>query len=290
MSKNVKIILLVLIIAAVVFTIVSAINYRFSQDVGISGWGEKIGLVQIYGEITSSDDVIEWIERLRQRDDIVAVLVDINSPGGTVGSSHEIYDALKKCRTDGKLVVASLRDVAASGGYYIAVGCDVIFANPGTITGSIGVVHAFPDYTELAEKIGVDLNVIKSGTMKDAGSPFRKLEKTERAIFQTVVDDVYEQFLETVATGRNMEIEEIKQYADGRVFSGRQAFTYGLIDSLGTRGDAISFIADKKNLGTRPIFAEMPQKKLSFLEFFMNPTKEILSNLRGFSSIEYRMP
>jgi len=290
LSKNVKIILLILIIVAVVFTIVSAINYRFSQDDGISGWGEKIGIVQIHGEIAGADDTIEWIERLRQREDIVAVLVDIDSPGGRVGSSQEIYEALKKCRADGKLVVASLRDVAASGGYYIAVGCDMIFTNPGTITGSIGAIHTFPDYTGLAEKIGVDLNVIKSGSMKDVGSPFRKLEESERAIFQTVIDDVYEQFLEAVATGRNMEIEEIKQYADGRIFSGRQAFTYGLVDSLGTRGDAISFIAENKNLGVHPQFAKMPQKKLSFLEFFMNPPKEILSNLRGVPNVEYRMP
>jgi len=176
----------------------------------------------------------------------------IDSPGGVVGPSQEIYAELNKVS---KSIITSMGSVAASGGYYIACASDRIFANPGTITGSIGVVMSFPKLQELSKKIGYDKEVVKSGKYKDAGSSFREMTPEERQLFQSMVDDVHEQFVEAVFEGRqnaNLTREAIEELADGRAFSGRQALQMNLIDEIGTLYDAIDYAAEISGLKGKP--------------------------------------
>jgi len=211
---------------------------------------ESIAVVKIYGPIRISasgkmfqfvnvDDTVRYLTKLRERKDVKAVILRINSPGGSVGAVQELYLAVKKLKASGKVVVASLGDVAASGGYYIASIADKIVANPGTLTGSIGVLLELGDVQELFKKFGVKIETIKSGRMKDAGSPFKQLSKEERRLFQGVVNDTYRQFLNDVAEGRKMKKSKLRPLADGRIFSGAQAMKNGLVDELGNMETAV---------------------------------------------------
>jgi protease-4 len=209
---------------------------RISSPVpGLISVREKVGVVPIEG-ITGLDvesrEVIEQLDTFNSNPAIKAIVVRIMSPGGSVGPSQEIYDKILEVSSE-KKVVASLADVAASGGYYVAAAADKIVSNPGTITGSIGVIAEFPNWEKLFEKIGITQAVVKSGEFKDLGNPNRPLTEEEKALLQGVIDDVYKQFLKAIVDGRGMEIENVLPYADGRIFSGKQALSYGLVDELG---------------------------------------------------------
>jgi protease-4 len=196
---------------------------------------EKVGIVPIEGIIgldVQSKDIVEQLEKFRKNPAVKAIVVRISSPGGSVGPSQEIYDKIREVSKD-KKTVASMGDVAASGGLYVACGANRIVANPGTITGSIGVVIEFPNWQKLADKIGITQAVIKSGEFKDIGNPNRPLTDAERRLLQGVIDDVYDQFIQAVSAGRGLGREKIKPYADGRIFSGQQAKGYGFVDELG---------------------------------------------------------
>lgn len=209
---------------------------------------EQIAIIEIEGPITSSSHILKLFRHYGEMDSVKAVVLRINSPGGQVGSTQEIYEGLKKIRKNGKKVVASFGDVAASGGYYIACGADKIVSNPGTLTGSIGVIMEFANFEELVKKVGVDIQVVKSGSHKDIGSPVRKLTEEEQVILKGVVDDVYDQFVEAISESRGLNKEEVKKYADGRIFSGRQAKAYGLVDKIGDIGDAIDLAKALANI------------------------------------------
>ena len=211
-------------LAAVCFLIFHAL--RDSSSIPSSVRSDKrVALVDVSGILTSSHDVsrnasssvriIEELEKYGDDDSIKAVVLRINSPGGTVVASQEIYEALKRLRHErGKIIVASMADVSASGGYYIACAADRIIANPGTITGSIGVIMEFPNVTELFGRIGISSTTIKSGEFKDTGNALREMTESERTILQSLIDDVYEQFVEVVAAGRKMTRQEVVQVAD----------------------------------------------------------------------------
>jgi protease-4 len=209
---------------------------RISSPVpGLISVREKVGVVPIEGIIgldVESREVIEQLDTFNSNPAIKAIVVRIMSPGGSVGPSQEIYDKILEVSSE-KKVVASLADVAASGGYYVAAAADKIVSNPGTITGSIGVIAEFPNWEKLFEKIGITQAVVKSGEFKDLGNPNRPLTEEEKALLQGVIDDVYKQFLKAIVDGRGMEIENVLPYADGRIFSGKQALSYGLVDELG---------------------------------------------------------
>jgi protease-4 len=213
---------------------------------------EQIAIIEIDGPITSSTHILKLLRHYGEMESVKALVLRINSPGGQVGSSQEIYEGLKKIRKKGKKVVASFGDVAASGGYYIACGADKIVSNPGTLTGSIGVIMEFANFEELVKKVGVDIQVVKSGLHKDIGSPVRKLTEDEQKILKGVVDDVYDQFLEAVSESRGLDKEEVRKYADGRVFSGRQAKEYGLVDKLGDIEDAIDLAKEIAKISGAP--------------------------------------
>lgn len=204
--------------------------------------GDKIGILEVEGTIVDSRRMIEQIEEFREHSNIKAVIVRIDSPGGGVGPSQEIYSELKHLAEEKPLVV-SMGAVAASGGYYLAVAGERIFANPGTITGSIGVIMSFPNYQELMGKIGIQTEVVKSGRFKDIGSATREFSEDDRALLQEMIDDVHLQFVEAISAGRNMSIERLQPFVDGRIFTGRQAKEAGLIDELGTLSDAVKYAA-----------------------------------------------
>ena len=215
-------------------------------------FGDKVAVVEVEGIITDPTSVNDELRYYGERDDVKAVIIRINSPGGGVGPSQEIHSEIKRLR-ETKKVVASMGAVAASGGYYIAAAADKIVANPGTITGSIGVIIEFVNVEDLLKKIGLKGYTIKSGRFKDIGSPIKEMEPEEKELLQEVVNDVYGQFVEAVSSGRNIPREEVEKIADGRILSGAQAKKAGLVDSLGTLQDAITIGASLAGIKGKPV-------------------------------------
>lgn len=200
--------------------------------------GEKVALVRIEGPIIDSKNTIDEIKDYTKDSSIKAIILRIDSPGGAVAPSQEIYEEVRKAATK-KPIVVSMGSVAASGGYYIASPATRIIANPGTLTGSIGVIMEIPNIEGLMNKVGIKTEVIKSGRHKDIASVFRGRSKEEREILQAVLNDVHEQFITAVAEGRKMLPDDVRKVADGRIFTGKQALKIGLVDELGNLEDAI---------------------------------------------------
>jgi protease-4 len=201
-------------------------------------YGAHIGLVRIEGVISDSRDVIADLRSFEGDGAMKALVVRIDSPGGSVSASQEIYEEIVAIRETGIPVVVSMGAMAASGGYYVACPADTIVANAGTLTGSIGVIMSFMNLEELFGKVGVDFEVVKSGEYKDMGSMNREMTAKERELLQTTIDDIHLQFIEVVATERSLDMKSVREIADGRIFSGRQALERGLVDVLGTLDDA----------------------------------------------------
>ena len=237
--------MLVLFVIAIV---VSLVLVLFQKNIPI---GERIALVRVEGPILDSKDVIDELKGHVKDPSIKAIVLRIDSPGGAVAPSQEIYEEIRKAVTKKKIVV-SMGSVAASGGYYIASPATRIVANPGTLTGSIGVIMEIPNVEGLMNKIGVKTEVIKSGRHKDIASVFRGIKKEEREILQGVLDNVHEQFIKAVAEGRKMLIEDVKRIADGRVFTGEQALKAGLVDEIGNLEDAIKAAAKLTGIKGEP--------------------------------------
>ena len=238
--------------------------------------GDRIAVVDIKGVIKDSKVIIDQILRFKRDNRVKAVVLRIDSPGGGVGPSQEIYEEVRKMRAKKKVVV-SMGSVAASGGYYIACAADKIVANPGTITGSIGVLIEFANLEELMKKVGIRSIVIKSGDHKDAMSPFRKITSEERKLLQGLIDSVHSQFIDAVAKGRGLNREEVARIADGRIFSGEQAQTLGLVDTLGNLQDAVSLAAKIVKIKGEPKIIYPPKKKFSILDrVFRNIAKNII--------------
>mgnify|MGYP000099035541 FL=1 len=233
--------------------------------------GDKIGVVEIYGVISDSKQVIEQLHDFRDNDSIKALVLRVDSPGGGVGPSQEIYDEVLAL-DELKPVVVSMGSVAASGGYYVAAAAREIVANPGTITGSIGVIMEFANFQELLEKIGLSSVVVKSGAYKDIGSPTRDMSAAEREILQDLIDDVHNQFVSSVAEGRELDEQAVRSIADGRIFSGRRAMELGLVDSMGNLQAAIDRAAVLAGLDAEPKIVYPPGKKPRFIDLFIEGT------------------
>jgi len=213
--------------------------------------GRAVGLMALEGEISRSDDFVETIREIGEDDSIAGLVVRIDSPGGAVAPSQEMYSALRQLRSQ-KPVVASLGSVAASGGYYVASAADVVVANPGTLTGSIGVIMMMPDVSGLLAKLGIEARVLTAGSKKDMGTPFRPLSEEERKILQAMVDQVHSQFIQAVAEGRGLDLERTRRLADGRIMTGEQAKEAGLVDQLGGLEDAIAIVAERAGIEGEP--------------------------------------
>lgn len=221
--------------------------------------GSRIALVRIEGPILDSRDIVEEIKEHVRDHSIKAIILRIDSPGGAVAPSQEIYEGVKKAAA-AKKVVVSMGSIAASGGYYIAAPADMIIANPGTLTGSIGVIMEVPNIEGLMTKIGISTEVIKSGRHKDMTSVFRKMGVEERELLQGVMDNVHEQFIRAVASGRKLKVEDVRLFADGRIFSGEQAKAQKLVDELGTLEDAVQKTAELVGISGEPDIVERKEE------------------------------
>lgn len=199
--------------------------------------------------VTASGDLVPLIRRAARNPDVTALMLRLNSPGGSVVGSDEIYHALRETQ---KPVVAFLQEVAASGAYYVGMAAEHIVANPNSLTGSIGVIGQFPNAEALMEKIGVQVTTIKSGASKDIGNPFRAMSDDEQAIFQDIVDETYGRFVDIVSRGRNLPTEQVRELADGRIYTGQKALELGLVDALGYQQDALDVAARLGNIDGEP--------------------------------------
>ncbi|MEA3279473.1 MAG: signal peptide peptidase SppA [Thermodesulfobacteriota bacterium] len=245
----------------------------------IKAGGEKVGIIELTGTITGSKDIIHNLKRFRENSSIKAIVIRIDSPGGAVGPSQEIFREIRKT-VKSKKVIASMGTVAASGGYYVAAGTDGIMANPGTITGSIGVIMAYANFQELLHKIGLLPVVIKSGEYKDIGSPVRKMAKKERKILQDFSDQIHRQFVMDIAEGRGMDQARVEALADGRIFTGEEAKHLELVDRLGNLEDAIEWAGRMGGIKGKISTVYPPEKKFSLMKYLTDSSvKEAISHL-----------
>ncbi len=240
----------ILIFFAIIFIITAILSFivTFSEKVSI---GEKVALVNVSGVIMDSSGVVEELKKHAKDSSVKAIVIRVDSPGGAVAPSQEIYNEVLKVK-EKKKVVVSMGSVAASGGYYIAAPADKIVANAGTLTGSIGVIMEIPNFQGLMEKIGIEAQVIKSGKHKDIASVFKSLKPEEKKILQSVLDDVHDQFIRAVSDGRGMDFDKARKISDGRIFTGRMAKEAGLVDELGSLEDAIALAGQLSGIKGEP--------------------------------------
>ena len=278
------------------------------QTALFSGSGDSIDLIEIAGPITDSDDVVKRIRRFKKSGE-KALIIRLNSPGGAVAPSQEIYSEILSARVDKKIVVASMSSLAASGAYYIASACDKILADPGTLTGSIGVIAEFPEASGLFKKVGVDFQTIKSGKLKDTGSFSRPMNEEDRAYLQDMIDDVFHQFLAAVIDGRrdafknklalilkvkpdSIKDEQIKNYilpyADGRAVTGKKAYELGMVDQLGNYDDAVQLTATLAGIKDEPNVHEDKSGKFDQLLESVLPFS-LFSQLRQYENSSFQL-
>jgi len=252
-------------------------------------FSEKIGVITIDGTISDSRIISSQLVKFRKNKKIKAIILRINSPGGSVGATQDICREVQKAAQT-KKVIASMGSVAASGGYYIAAAANKIVANPGTITGSIGVIMEFIRFKDLLNKIGINFEIIKSGEFKDTGSPLRELTEREKKLLKALVADIQKQFVEEVAAGRNLTIEEVRKIADGRIFSGAQAKELGLVDILGNFQDAVDAARDMVGIKGEVTLIYPEKTKLELWKLLIKTTavsvNQIFKNTE--TRIEYR--
>jgi len=252
----------------------------YLADTDSAEWqfGRGVAVLDLEGVIFDSKEFTEQLRTFKNRSAARSVVLRINSPGGGVAASQEIYQAIKKFRTDTKKkVVVSMSSVAASGGYYAACAADKIFANPGSITGSIGVIAEWYNYGDLLRWAKMEDVVIKSGDLKDVGNPTRRLTESERAYFQGLIDGMHDQFVAAVSQARRMEEGTVRKLADGRVYTGKEALALGLVDALGTYEDALAEAAKLAGIEGEPRVFTIAKKKYTLLDLVFGDSRSILS-------------
>lgn len=275
--------ILVIFLATIV-----ALESLLGQQVSLPSYGAHVGLVRMEGAVYDSRRIVEDLDVMLADRGISAVVLRIDSPGGGAAAAQEIYSKASEVREAGLPLVVSMGSVAASGGYYVACAADTIYANPGTITGSIGVIMSFSNLEELFGKIGVGFEVVKSGRFKDTGSWSREMTDTERALLQGTVDDIHAQFVGAVATERGMSEEDVAALADGRIFSGRQALESGLIDRLGSLEDAIEAAARMAGIeGTPRVREPVRRQRLTLWDVLAGGASQLLDQVPGPSGAHY---
>lgn len=307
--KKSRIILSCLLVFCFLFFIIVVISLIVglkNTEVG-KKWGkDKIGILRIEGVIiggrskptlfssnfVGAETVIENLKKMRENPSIKAIVLRINSPGGSAAASQEIYQEIKNCKSEGKKIIVSMSDVCASGAYYISSCADVIVANPATLTGSIGVIMELENIKELFDKIGIGFEVIKSGEYKDIGSPLRKISKKEKRLLQNLIDDIYNQFVRDVSLGRKLSIKDVKKIADGRVFTGEQALKFKLVDKIGNFSYAIKIAAELAKIKGEPetleyksrnfdfFWGESKGKFLSYISKFLCMDETLIKNMK----------
>jgi protease-4 len=252
----------------------------------------RVGVIEVQGTISDAKDFIKNIKELREDDRVRCILIRIDSPGGGVGPSQEMYREIERTIEE-KPVVASLGSIAASGGYYIAAPTSHIVANPGTVTGSIGVISYFPNLQQIFDKIGYSMVIIKSGQYKDIGNPARQMTSEEVALLQATINETYAQFVRDVAKGRKLSEEKVREFADGRIFTGEAALRLGLVDTLGNFEDAVLKAASLGKIEGKPEVIVVKKKKRSLLDLFLG--EDVSSRLSQFlngptNMLRYQVP
>lgn len=277
---------IVLATFALLFALSIQVARMILGDSPTVGSGEGVGYVEVKGPILESEETVKQLNELRKKTNVKAVILRIESPGGVIGPSQEIYDAVRKLAKTKKVVV-SMGSVAASGGYHIAVPAAVIYANPGTITGSIGVLMKLSNVEGLMDKVGMKAFTLKSGKFKDAGSPVRTMTDEDRALLQGVIDNLHAQFVKAVAEARKMPVDEVRRLADGRVYTGEQAMALKLVDRLGTLEDAVEEAGRLAGIKGEPTLIMPPKKRKLLREFLLEEVsgifREAVRRERGFS-------
>lgn len=260
MRRRDSAVLLFMIAGVTLVVLALAVIWQDPSDFSVGG-GDRVALVSITGEIESPDAIVRQIRHWADRSDVAAIVVRLDSPGGGVAASQEIFEEIGKARDKGKKVVASFGSVAASGAYYIACAVDTVVANPGTLTGSIGVILQFPVFEGLMDKVGIRLETIRSGEFKDVGNPGRSITPREEEMLQAVIDNTYDQFVDVVAEGRGIGRDSVLSFATGAIFTGEQALELGLVDVLGDYQDAIDIAAEMAGLEPDPPTVKVPVKR-----------------------------
>lgn len=289
-KHSLSIVFIILGITVIFLGMVMAVILMTFGGTGRFSFGDKIGVIEIKGRIEESGPIVTQLVEFRKDRRVKAIVLRINSPGGGVGPSQEIYKEVRRTiRT--KKVIASLGSLAASGGYYVASASDRIVANPGTITGSIGVIMEFFRVEELMKKIGIDFEVLKSGEFKDIGSPHRKMSTREKELIKEVISDIQRQFVVAVAKGRGLRVEQVQEIADGRIISGARAKELGLVDSLGNFQDAVDLAKEMAGIKgeAQVVYPKRPRGRFWDL-IFENAIGALINVLRdhGNPGVEYR--
>ncbi len=249
--------------------------------------GERVGVIEIVGTIEDSKAVIDQLKTFREKESVKAIVIRVDSPGGGVGPSQEIYREIRKT-TDKKKVIVSMGSVAASGGYYISAAADGIVANPGTITGSIGVIMEFTNFKSLLEKIGLVPVVIKSGEYKDIGSPVRQMTASEQKLLEEMTQKIHRQFVSDIADGRQMALEQVTAIADGRILTGEDAKANGLVDRLGNLQDAVQWAAELGGIEGEVNTVYPDKSREPLFEYLMSTAMQFLSRAQISSSVAPR--
>ncbi len=278
MSKKVMLIITGGAVFMVALFVVSVLIARVLLGTTESSLADKqgVGLVEVKGMIIDSRETVRQLRYFLKKDTIKAVVLRVDSPGGVVAPSQEISDEVRKFAAKKKIIV-SMGSLAASGGYYISAPATLIYANPGTITASIGVILKLSNIEALMDKIGIKSYTLKTGKFKDSGSPLRKFSEDDRAMLQAVIDNTHEQFVRAVASGRKLPVEEIRKIADGRILSGEQAKELKLVDRLGTLQDAIEQAGKLAGISGEPEVIQAPKKKLDYLDLLVDGMEEKFS-------------
>ena len=271
----ISLILIVLIFVGITFLIftksITTLSFKSDKSYEYVSEGDskgKVAIVELNYTIISSESIVRQFKKFREDESIKAIVLRINTPGGGVAASQEMYEEVRKTRDSGKPVIVSFGSIAASGGYYVSCGGDLIVSNPGSLTGSIGVIAQFITIKELAEKLGINATTVKSGDLKDAGNMFRDPNEADIEYLQDIIDNSFQQFLDVVSRERKIDMEELKKIATGRVFTGMQALELGLVDTLGTFEDAILIAADMGGIEGEPTIVK-EKKKMAWLDYLM---------------------
>ena len=271
-SRRHPILFFILILASIAAATVLGVALLFLFGPADSGLiargkdGEKVGVIEVDGVLSEAKTINANLKRFREDDEIKAIVIRVDSPGGGVGPSQEIFREIRKTIKI-KKVVASLGAIAASGGYYIAAGTNGIVANPGTITGSIGVIMGYTNFQKILEKIGLVPVVIKSGPFKDIGSPVREMTDQEKKIIQDFVDKIHHQFVRDVADGRKIDLKKVEKLADGRIYTGEEAKALGLVDRLGNLNDSIEWAGRLAGIEGKVVPVYIREKKFSLMKY-----------------------
>ena len=290
---NRKTVIILVVVAVALFAVMAGLLLAFaiagsgSDGSNLKAWSKGLGYIEIDGTIVDATETVRQLKALEHNSQVKGILIRVDSPGGVVTPSHEIYEEIRRVRDDGMPIIVSMGTLAASGGYYVSAPATRIVANPQTLTGSIGVIMEFPVLKGVMDKIGVKVEVVKSRVHKDIGSPFRDMTDQDRELLQGVVTDAYDQFVAIVSTERKIPEDSVRAFADGRIMTGRQALALGLVDTLGTFEDAKRIAASLCGIEGEPRLIRPSRRINSWVRDLLEGTAEGLFGGFGFPRLRY---